>query len=120
MGESHDSLTISSAEGGEYTCVLKGTALPPRPQGPIVIKAGATAQVSFKNVFTANADFAFSCDPPSLFTVAKPKENVPAKKATSVPVTYKPDGSASGKVSGKLTVSGPEGFTQLYYLTGEP
>ena len=24
-----------------------------------------------------------------------------------------------GKVSGKLTVSAPDGFTQLYYLSGE-
>jgi len=120
MGESQDTLTISSAEGGEYTCVLKGTALPPRPQGPILIKAGATAQVSFKNVFTANGDFTVVCDPPALFTVAKPKETVPAKSKISVPVTYKPATGASGKVSGKLTISGPEGFTQLYYLMGEP
>jgi len=120
MGDSSDTLTISSAEGGEYTCVLKGTALPPRPQGPILIKGGATAQVNFKNVFTAAADFAFTCDPPTMFTVSKPKENVPAKKPTAIPVSFKPDGTTSGKVAGKLTVSGPEGFTQLYYLTGEP
>jgi len=119
MGDSSDTLTITSAEGGEYTCQLKGTALPPRPQGPIVIKGGAAAQVNFKNVLTVAGDFSFVCDPPALFTVAKPKENVPPKKAIVVPVTYKPDGASSGKVSGKLTVSGPDGFTQLYYLTGE-
>jgi len=118
MGDMTDTLTISSADGGEYTCLLKGTALPPRPQGPIVIK-GAPAQVTFKNVFTSAADFSFACDPPNLFSVAKPKENVPPKKAITVPVTYKPDGTSTGKVSGKLTVSGPEGFTQLYYLSGE-
>jgi len=122
MGESSDTLTISSAEGGEYTCVLKGTALPPRPQGPILIKGGAKVPVNFKNVFTVAADYTFTCDPPALFAVDKPKENVPAKKATSIPVTFKPDGTATGtgKVSGKLVISGPDGFTQLYYLTGEP
>jgi len=117
--EGEATVQAPAAEGGEYTCQLKGTALPPRPQGPFVIKGGAAAQVNFKNVLTVAGDFSFVCDPPALFTVAKPKENVPPKKAIVVPVTYKPDGASSGKVSGKLTVSGPDGFTQLYYLTGE-
>ena len=107
-------MTVGERDGGPP----RGEALPPRPQGPILIKGGASAQVNFKNVFTDAKDFSFVCDPPALFTVAKPKENIPGKKATAVAVTYKPDGAAP-KVSGKLTVSGPDGFTQLYYLTGE-
>ena len=118
MGDSTDTLTITSAEGGEYTCALHGSALPPRPQGPIAIKGGASVAVNFKNVFASAAEFTFTCEPPTLFSVAKPKESVPEKKAITIPVSYKPDGSAA-KVSGKLTVSGPEGFTQLYYLSGE-
>ena len=40
---------------------------------------------------------------------------------SAVAVSFKPlDGTKPGeKVSGKLTVSAPEGFTQLYYLQGE-
>jgi len=116
MGESRDTLTATSADGGEYTCQLIGTALPPKPQGPIVLKAGATAQVNFKNVFAAAADFSFVCEP-AVFTVAKPKENVPPKKAIQIGVTFKPDG-VNATPNGKLTVSGPDGFTQIYYLSG--
>jgi hydrocephalus-inducing protein len=120
MRSSEALLTISSAEGGEYTCDLRGEALPPRPQGPIVIKAGASASVNFKNVFQQQAEFSFVCDSPA-FTVAKPKEAVPPKKATAVAVSFKPVGEAKAgeRVSGKLTVSTPEGFAQLYYLQGE-
>ncbi len=118
MGEARDTLTVSSAEGGEFVCTLTGTALPPKPQGPIGVKAGGSAQVSFKNVFTSAADFAFTCEP-AAFSVAKPKESVPPKKTTQVGVSYKPPADAPpGDVSGKLTVSGPDGFTQLYYLSG--
>ena len=113
-------LTISSAEGGEYTCEVRGEALPPRPQGPIAIKAGASANVNFKNVFQAQAEFSFVCDSPA-FTVAKPKEAVPPKKPTVIAVAFKPppEMKAGDKLSGKLTVSTPDGFTQLYYLSGE-
>ena len=120
MRSSEATLTISSAEGGEYTCELKGEALPPRPQGPIIIKANATAQVNFKNVFQAQAEFSFVCDSPA-FTVGKPKEAVPPKKPTTIAVSFKPPAEmkAGEKLSGKLTVSAPDGFTQLYYLSGE-
>ena len=120
LGTSEATLTISSAEGGEYVCELLGEPLPPRPQGPIVLKSGATAQVTFKNVFQQQAEFSFVSDS-AAFTVAKPKEVVPPKKLVGVAVTFKPlaDSPAGNKVSGKLTVSAPDGFTQLYYLQGE-
>ena len=113
MGESKDSLTVSSAEGGEYVCQLVGHAAAPKPQGPIALKTGATAQVNFKNVFAAAADFYFVAEP-AAFTVSKPKENVPSKKAIQVAVTFKPT-DVSTESTGKLTVSGPDGFTQVYY-----
>ena len=76
MQSSEALLTITSAEGGEYTCDLKGEALPPRPQGPIAIKANASAQVNFKNVFQSQAEFSFVRGTSPAFTVAKPKEAV--------------------------------------------
>ena len=112
-------LTISSAEGGEYVCELRGETLPPRPQGPIVIKSGGSAQVNFKNVFQQPTEFAFVSDS-AAFTVAKPKEMVPPKKSISLALSFKPPVDAAGtKQSGKLTVSAPDGFSQLYYLQGE-
>jgi len=113
-------LTISSAEGGEYVCELRGDALPPRPQGPIVIKSGGSAQVNFKNVFQQQAEFSFVSDS-AAFTVAKPKEVVPPKKAIAAAVSFKPpaDAAPGSKMSAKLTVSAPDGFSQLYYLQGD-
>ena len=60
------------------------------------------------------------CDSPA-FTVAKPKEAVPPKKPTAIAISFKPTGGEApgAKVSGKLTVSAADGFTQLYYLQGE-
>lgn len=119
MGESHDTLTVSSAEGGEYSCSLIGSALAPKPQGPIMIKAGGSAHVTFKNVFLSSGDFSFLCEP-AAFKVGKQTDSVPAKKTTQITVTYTPEPEAPEGVppSGKLTVSGPHGFTQLYYLSG--
>ena len=120
MKSSAATLTISSAEGGEYVCELRGDALPPRPQGPIVIKAGGSGQVNFKNVFQQQTEFSFVTDSP-VFTLAKPKEVVPPKKAVGVAVNFKPSAEtpAGSKLSAKLTVSAPDGFAQLYYLQGE-
>merc|ERR1712100_709447 len=118
-----DTLTVTSAEGGEYTCVLIGTALPPKPQGPIAVKSGGSAQVNVKNVLADAAEFTFTVEP-SCFTVAKPKESIPAKKATQVGVSYKaPDDAPAGApVNGKLTASGLTAsggeVTFVYYLQG--
>ena len=119
MLSSEATLTLFSGEGGEYVCELHGEVLPPRPQGPIVIKAGAGGQVNFKNVLPYQAEFSFVSDS-TAFTVVKSKETVPAKKEIAIAVMFKPppNAAAGSKVSGKLTVSAPEGFTTLYYLQG--
>lgn len=120
LGEVADTLTVSSAEGGEYVCALQGLSLPPKPQGPITIKAGGSAAVTFKNVFTAAADFAITCEP-AVFSVAKPRENVPAKKPIQVSVAYKPTDPAAPPANGKLTIAstGPEPSRWVYYLSGQ-
>jgi hypothetical protein len=84
------------------------------------MKAGASAQLNFKNVFQQQAEFTFVSDT-AAFTVAKPKEVVPPKKAIGVAISFKPpaDAAAGDRVSGKLTVSAPDGFAQLFYLQGE-
>ena len=62
-----------------------------------------------------DADLFFSLPSPLLLY------QVPPKKAVPVAVNFKapPDAAAGSKLSGKLTVSAPDGFTQLYYLQGE-
>ena len=119
LGGAQDTLTVSSAEGGEYVCLLRGESLPPKPQGPITIKAGGTATINFKNIFAAATDFLFTCEPP-VFTVAKPKENVPSKKPTPVAITYKPTDPAAPPATGKLTIASAaaDGSRWTYYLHG--
>jgi hypothetical protein len=38
LGERNGRLLLSSASAGEFICILKGSAQPPRPQGPIEVK----------------------------------------------------------------------------------
>ena len=119
LGEAHDTLTVSSAEGGEFLCALHGNALKPKPQGPIAIKGGASANITFKNVFAANADFTFTAEP-AVFSVAKPRETIPGKKTTQVAVAYKPDGADAKPATGKLTIAsvGADQSQCGYYLSG--
>jgi len=120
LGAATGTLSISSADGGEHMCILHGQALPPKPQGPIAIKAGGSTVVDFKNVFTNNQDFTIACEP-SVFSVAKPRETVPGKKPISVLVAYTPDMGAP-PAKGKLTISSLAGepCQWVYYLVGEP
>jgi hydrocephalus-inducing protein len=37
MSESTSQLIISSPDGGEYVCILKGVATSPQPKGPFKI-----------------------------------------------------------------------------------
>ena len=120
LGATQETLTVSSAEGGEYVCQLRGESQPPKPQGPIGIKPGGSATVQFKNIFAAATDFVFHCEPPT-FSVATPRENVAAKKETPVAITYKPEPGAP-PAKGKLTIAstGSDASKWTYYLHGEP
>ena len=118
LGEVTSTLTASSAEGGEYVVALRGMALPPKPQGPVAIKGGGSAQVSFKNVFAAQADFAIVAEPAGVFSVAKSREAVPAKKSIPIGVSYKPT-EPGAEATGKLTVTAVGTATAwVYYLQG--
>jgi hydrocephalus-inducing protein len=119
LGDVQNTLTVASADGGEYVCALQGFSLPPKPQGPVAIKAGGSASVQFKNVFSSAVDFTMVCEPPALFTVAKPRENVPAKKSVPISVTYKPAEASGAAATGKLTVTSvATGTSWTYYLQG--
>lgn len=132
--------TASSTIGGSYNCILFGTCEQPKPQGPIALGAGQTAQVRFKNVLDSAENFNFSVDTPS-FILAKKTEKLAAKGVVSLAVQYKPDDYAGGGKAkkddkkapeenklqtvapvtmGKLLVSCPSkpGLTWVYYLRG--
>jgi hypothetical protein len=130
LGECRDTLTVTHPEGGEYTCNLVGTGSVPGRAGPIVIKANASVQVPFKNVLASQVEFVATCTPANLFTVAKPRETIPAKKGSAITVAYKPDPTkpAGAPVQGQLTLvaNAPESATGseaplrwVFYLRGE-
>ncbi|KAJ3408149.1 hypothetical protein HDU80_006663 [Chytriomyces hyalinus] len=106
LGDIRTQLLLTSSVGGDYVCPLFGHCTTPRPQGPITIKPGSTASVSFKNVYTTPAAFTFVMDNPA-FTV-KATETIPPKKvitmaiAAVMPATNSTDAKTT-KV-GKLTV----------------
>ncbi|XP_069510876.1 hydrocephalus-inducing protein homolog [Ambystoma mexicanum] len=125
LGESRANLLISSPTGGEYTIPLIGSALPPKPQGPFVIRTGSASSttIPFKNVFLQTTVFSFNVDNPA-FNV-KPNENIRSKKVHNIQVSF--DGNHSGSkapVTGKLTVSCPratgvgQGIYWIFYLKG--
>ncbi|XP_073461747.1 hydrocephalus-inducing protein homolog [Aquarana catesbeiana] len=123
LGESRAILFISSPLGGDYTIPLFGSALAPKPQGPIQIRSGSNISIPFKNVFLQPTTFSFQTDPPA-FT-AKQCEAVRPKKTHHITVSYEaPPGGSKAPVAGRLVVSCPratgtaQGIYWVYYLKG--
>ncbi|XP_018430800.1 PREDICTED: hydrocephalus-inducing protein homolog, partial [Nanorana parkeri] len=123
LGESRAVLSISSPLGGDYTIPLFGSALAPKPQGPIQIRSGSNISIPFKNVFLQPTTFSFQTEPPA-FT-ARACEAVRPKKTHQISVSYEaPPGGSRAPVAGRLVVSCPRatGTSQaiywVYYLKG--
>ncbi|XP_062997557.1 hydrocephalus-inducing protein homolog [Elgaria multicarinata webbii] len=123
LGEARGTLALSSATGGDYMIPLFGTSVPPKPQGPIQIRAGTSAVIPFKNVFMQPMAFTYIVENPA-FTV-KAMETIRSKKSATITVSF--EGNPSGSkapVTSKLVVScpraagvGPE-VSWVYYLKG--
>lgn len=84
LGEVRGQLSLSSAAGGEYIFPLHGTCLPPKPQGPFIIRAGRTNTIPFKNVFLQATAFSFQVktwksDSSFRWSNSHSTENVPLK-----------------------------------------
>ncbi|XP_074533739.1 hydrocephalus-inducing protein homolog [Halichoeres trimaculatus] len=120
LGEVRGQLSLSSGSGGEYFFPLHGTCLPPKPQGPFIIRAGRNITIPFKNVFLQTTGFSFQVDNPS-FNV-KGVESIPSKKTFNVLISL--DAASAGPWFGKLTISSQrsEGHktpcSWVYYLKG--
>lgn len=123
LGETKGTLTLTSILGGEYTIPLFGMALPPKPQGPFVIRAGYNIVIPFKNIFLQTASFSFFVDNPA-FTI-RAAETVRPRKANNITVSF--EGNPSGSktpITTRLTVTCPTregseaGIKWVYYLKG--
>ncbi|XP_069312434.1 hydrocephalus-inducing protein homolog [Eulemur rufifrons] len=123
LGETKGTLSLSSIVGGEYVIPLFGVALPPKPQGPFLIRAGYNIIIPFKNVFHQVVTFSIIVENPA-FTV-RATDTVRAKKINNITVYF--EGNPSGSktpITTRLTVScrpgeGSEAIIKwVYYLKG--
>ena len=119
LGDVKDMLVLTSKTGGTYKCELNGTCSPALPQGPFKIKAGASAEITYKNVFNDAQQFSFVTDK-GAFEVSEATASIPAKQSKTVKVTFKP-GDGPKAESGKMLVSCknmPEVPPWVFYLNG--
>ncbi|XP_027261798.1 hydrocephalus-inducing protein homolog isoform X2 [Cricetulus griseus] len=123
LGETKGILSLLSLIGGEYIIPLFGIALPPKPQGPFLIRAGYNIVIPFKNVFSHTATFSFIVENPA-FTI-RASESVRSKKINNITVYF--EGNPSGSktpITTKLIVTCPQcegtesGIKWVYYLKG--
>ena len=119
LEEARDTLKITSPVAGEYLIPLRGACVAPKPQGPIVIKAGASTQIPFKNVFTVQKEYRLVVD--NACFVVKDKEIGAPKKPMAIAVSFKPTpdvAAAKADVTGKLTITSGELPPWTFYLKG--
>ncbi|XP_016051807.1 PREDICTED: hydrocephalus-inducing protein homolog [Miniopterus natalensis] len=123
LGETKGTLSLSSIAGGEYVIPLFGMALPPKPQGPFLIRAGYNIIIPFKNVFYQAVTFSFIVENPA-FSI-RAMDSVRPKKVNNITVYF--DGNPSGSktpITSKLIVTCPPGegretgIKWVYYLKG--
>ncbi|XP_030099412.1 hydrocephalus-inducing protein isoform X1 [Mus musculus] len=123
LGETKGILCLSSLIGGEYIIPLFGIALPPKPQGPFLIRAGYNIIIPFKNVFLHATSFSFIVENPA-FSI-RAAETVRPKKINNITVYF--EGNPSGSktpITSKLIVTCPQcegtesGIKWVYYLKG--
>nr|CAH8857992.1 unnamed protein product [Trichobilharzia regenti] len=103
IGSGVATLTITSTHAGEYNFLLKGTALPPQPQGPIMIKAGETKHIVFRNVFPTPILYSFQVDN-TVFNLPKQSEIIRPNKEFRIPIGLD-DNVTRSPVTGKLVVT---------------
>jgi hydrocephalus-inducing protein len=125
IGEVRDVLTLTSADGGTYTCELIAVCSAALPAGPFNLSCGGKLDIPFRNCFSASCNWNFSVDS-SAFTIASPTATVNAKTQGTVSITFAPKEEhrnvAGGVVSAKLFVtcaSKPEVPSWVFYLRGK-
>ncbi|XP_046781642.1 hydrocephalus-inducing protein homolog isoform X3 [Gallus gallus] len=125
LGESRATLQLLGPPGGEYSIPLFGLALPPRPQGPFLIKAGGSTSIPFKNIFPQPTAFRYNVENPAF--AVRATETLRPKKTIFMAVSFEgsPDGTKT-PVSSRLVVSCARadglgaGISWVFYLRGLP
>ena len=125
LGETRDLLTVSSADGGEYSCDITAICIAPMPQGPYNTPHGKPFEISFRNCFSASCTWNFAVDSKA-FRVDKPNATVNAKTQGACSVIFDPSAeflnAPNGIITAKLFVTcggRPEVPPWVYYLRGK-
>lgn len=126
LGEFTDVLTLTSPDGGEYTCDLIGQCIPPVPIGPFSMDKGASVDIPFRNCFSKTCEWLFSLDSPS-FRITNSTASVAAKSSGSCSILFEPTAEViaanpgGGTVHGKLFINcktNPDIPPWIFYLKG--
>lgn len=113
LGDVHDVLVVSSPEGGVYTCALHGHCDPPKPQGPVVLRLGASASLPFRNVLDVPETFTFAVDN-AAFQLKSKSEKIARKAAVQIGISFKPaEKKAERKGAGAAAAAEPEAVEEV-------
>lgn len=126
IGQVKDTLTVTSAEAGQYVCELIADCSAPMPQGPFnLLQGDGPVEIPFRNCFVASCAWAFSVDS-SAFRVMAPTATVPAKSEGKCGVVFEPKeehkGAPGGIINAKLFVTctaKPALPPWVFYLRGK-
>lgn len=83
VGPARSKLTVTHPMAGTYSCIIQAVALQPKPQGPLIVRNGATLKIPFKNVSKDPNPYSFAVDN-NAFSVKPATETVAGKATTSV------------------------------------
>ena len=125
IGETIDTLSISSPDGGEYICELVAICVAPVPQGPFNFTQGAGAtDIAFRNCFSTACSWTFSLDS-SAFRLGAPNATVQPKTEGKCQIFFEPKdehGTSPGTVvTAKLFIqcsAKPDLSPWVFYLKG--
>jgi len=116
LGDARALLTLTSADGGEYQCLLIGQSSAPVPKGPYKI-GGKAPPIEFKNPFFEPYEFILRIDNPAFTTSAKSPLKVDARKVMNIPIVFKPIPGTTN--NGRLTITCGDMPPWVFYLQGE-
>ncbi|EGR28756.1 hypothetical protein IMG5_169530, partial [Ichthyophthirius multifiliis] len=119
LGETSAILYITSAEGGEYNCMLYGISYAPQPKGPYKIGGAKSAPIEFKNPFFEPFEFSLRIDNPNFSCSVKNPVKIDGKKNLSINIAYKFQQGTS--TNGRLIIQMEKSDYPpwVFYLQGE-
>ncbi|XP_041376326.1 hydrocephalus-inducing protein-like isoform X3 [Gigantopelta aegis] len=132
VSEQRAMLTFTSPVGGEFCFPLFGSCLPPKPQGPFVVRVGSQTNIIFRNIFRSATQFLFQVDNP-LFSLMKYSDTLRSRKDYKINISFTDNSSSNSKkvktsaaapVTAQLIVTcahsagGSNNAEWVYYLKG--